>query len=237
MVIKIDFVKNESKKARESAESSKTESSLEIKNPKLAKAIDDLQRKKDNKEPMTVREQLRLGRLKKYGDKAQNLSKAVGNKPSKVPDLPSLNNNPAPDTPHKLHKIIDAIYDGSTLIQACNIYNTSPKQFLKELEKGQNSSLRSEFLLARICLAEYYLERRESLERDLRAGRIDPSTYSCLSSDYKYLAGKLAPLAYGDKIQLDATVAHVDTAPSQETLKELNKLLSNTIEADYTVEQ
>ena len=62
----------------------------------------------------------------------------------------------------------------------------------------------------------------------MKSGKIDTSTYSVLSSDYKYLAGKLAPLAYGEKIQLDAYIAK-DTRVeviSPEKIKELNSLLS-----------
>lgn len=219
MVVNINFKQNESQ-----AESPEV---YGITDSELAESFKRLQAKKDKGESMTVKEQLRLGRLKKYGDNAQEKSKITQKaKPSKAPDLPSLNNNPTPDTPHKIHQVIDSIYDGLTLIQACNKYNTSPKQFLKELEKTQNLALRTEFLNARIVLAEFYLERREQLESDLKSGKIDPSTYSCLSSDYKYLAGKLAPLAYGDKIKLDCTVTNTDSQPDSARLEELNKLIN-----------
>lgn len=219
MVLNINFKQNESQE--------ESPGKYGITDSELAESFRKLQAKKDNKESMTVREQLRLGRLKKYGDKAQEKSKLTQKpKPSKAPDLPSLNNNPTPDTPHKIHQVIDSIYDGLTLIQACNKYNTSPKQFLKELEKTQNLALRTEFLNARIVLAEFYLERREQLENDLKSGKIDPSTYTCLSSDYKYLAGKLAPLAYGDKIKLDCTMTNSDTQPDSARLEELNKLIN-----------
>lgn len=219
MVVNINFKQNESQ-----AESPEK---YGITDSELAESFRKLQAKKDNKESMTVREQLRLGRLKKYGDKVQEKSKLTQKpKPTKAPYLPSLNSNPAPNTLHKIHQVIDSIYDGLTLIQACNKYNTSPKQFLKELEKTQNLALRTEFLNARIVLAEFYLERREQLESDLKSGKIDPSTYTCLSSDYKYLAGKLAPLAYGDKIKLDCTVTNNDTQPDSARLEELNKLIN-----------
>lgn len=219
MVVNINFKQNESQE--ESPEK------YRITDSELAESFRRLQAKKDSKESMTVREQLRLGRLKKYGDQVQEKSKLTQKpKPSKAPNLPSLNNNPTPDTPHKIKQVIDSIYDGLTLIQACNKCNTSPKQFLKELEKTQNLALRTEFLNARIVLAEFYLERREQLENDLKSGKIDPSIYSCLSSDYKYLAGKLAPLAYGDKIKLDCTVTNSDQQPDSARLEELNKLIN-----------
>ena len=87
----------------------------------------------------------------------------------------------------------------------------------------------------RCLLAEFYLARREQLEEDLKQGRIDCATYSALSSDYKYLAGKLHPAAYGDKIKLDIETSQADSIPSQERLSELNKLL-NAVDADYTIE-
>ena len=63
---------------------------------------------------------------------------------------------------------------------------------------------------------------------------VDCATYSALSSDYKYLAGKLHPAAYGDKIKLDIETSQADSIPSQERLSELNKLL-NAVDADYTI--
>ena len=85
-------------------------------------------------------------------------------------------------------------------------------------------------------MAEWYLERRESLEKDLRANKIDSSTYSTLANDYKYLAGKLAPLAYGDKIQLDAQIVKADLTESinADKIKQLNSLLNaNIIDCEY----
>ena len=69
------------------------------------------------------------------------------------------------------------------------------------------------------------------------SGRIDSSTYSTLANDYKYLAGKLAPLAYGEKIQLDAQIVKADVTESisSEKIKQLNNLLqSNIIDAEYS---
>ena len=86
-------------------------------------------------------------------------------------------------------------------------------------------------------MAEWYLEKRERLENDLKSGRIDSSTYSTLANDYKYLAGKLAPLSYGEKIQLDAQIVKADIAEniSSEKIKQLNNLLqSNIIDAEYS---
>ena len=73
-------------------------------------------------------------------------------------------------------------------------------------------------------MAEYYLSRREYLEEDLRNNKIDSSTYSTLANDYKYLAGKLAPLAYGDKIQLDAQINKTQTYEliNSDKVKQLN---------------
>ena len=78
------------------------------------------------------------------------------------------------------------------------------QDFLEFLEEDSNLDLKKKYYSARILLAEWYLDRREQLEKELRENKIDSSTYSTLANDYKYLAGKLAPLAYGDKIQLDA---------------------------------
>ena len=106
-------------------------------------------------------------------------------------------------------------------------------------ENNENIKEKQKYLSARCCLAEYYLYRRESLERDLLSGKIDSSTYSTLANDYKYLAGKLAPLAYGEKIQLDAQIVKADLTESinADKIKQLNNLLqSNIIDAEFTEE-
>ena len=236
MVVNIDFSKNESKaNPPAEKESRPTPESFGITKPELKKAFEHLQSKKDNNEKMTVKEQLRLGRLKKHGDSTQNLASITGNKPTQSAPLAKLNENDGLTESHNLQRVVNNIYNGCTLIQACEMVNISPKRFLQELEKTQNFAMKRDFLNARIILAEYYLERRESLERDLKSGKIDPSTYTCLSSDYKYLAGKLAPLAYGDKIRIESEVfTHNESAADSEKIAELNKMI---VDASYTVEK
>lgn len=203
-----------------------------ITKPELKKAFLELQEKKDNAEQMTVAEQLRLGRLKKYGDSVLNQGSITKQKPAKQITLAKLNQATNTATTQAAQKVVDLINDGKTLIQACEQLSIKPKQFLKIIDEPQNFEIKKEFYRARILLAEWYLDRRERLEEDLKAGRIDPSTYTSLSSDYKYLAGKLAPLAYGEKIQLDAQINHSVELPSNEKLSELNKLLTD---ASFTI--
>lgn len=235
MVVNINFTQNESKaNPPAEKESRPTPESYGITKPELKKAFTELEEKEKGDKPRTVAESRRFYRLKKYGDSTQNLASITGNKPSKPRDLAKMNQAPNDAKPDTIQKIIDAIYNGKTFLAACEEYSLKPKEFYKELEKTENFTLKKEFYAARCLLAEYYLQRREDLENDLKSGKIDPSTYSCLSSDYKYLAGKLAPLAYGDKIQLDATVERIDSAPSQSKLEQLNKLLQIT-DAEYEI--
>ena len=208
-----------------------------ITKPELIKAYFELQKRKDKKE-LNVAEQKRLGRLKKYGDSAPAQNKITGLKPntSKSVPLAKLNKNPLNMTREKAEKIIELINNGNTFIQSCKLESIKPKDFLEFLEKDSNLDLKQKYFNARILLAEWYLDRREQLEKELRENKIDSSTYSTLANDYKYLAGKLAPLAYGDKIQLDAQINKTQTYEliNSDKVKQLNSLLNpEVIDAEF----
>lgn len=188
----------------------------------------------------TVKESRQYYRLKKYGDAAPAKNKLLQeptNRPTQVITLEKANKNPITPTPEKLQAVTESVFNGLNVIEACKINDIRPKDFFNWLDRDENIKEKQKYFSARCCLAEYYLHRRESLERDLLSGKIDSSTYSTLANDYKYLAGKLAPLAYGDKIQLDAQIVKADISESinSEKIKQLNKLLqSNIIDADFT---
>jgi hypothetical protein len=196
---------------------------------------------KEKKHQNTTAERLRLHRLKKYGDNATGQNKITGehtNTPSKQISLEKINRAPLTINRTQAEKIIDLINDGNTLIKSCEITSIRPKDFLCFIDDIENKDLKNLYYNARVVLAEWYLEKRERLENDLKSGRIDCSTYSTLANDYKYLAGKLAPLAYGDKIQLDAQIlkADISEAVNPDKIKQLNNLLqSNIIDADFTI--
>lgn len=195
-----------------------------ITRPELKKAFKKLAEKKSQKK-LTVREARQYQRLKKQGDSVTSKASITGNKPTPPVRLEELNRLPTPSH-NKIKQVIEEVYNGINPIDGCRKADISPKQFFNELEKPENLALKADFFRARCLLAEFYLQRRESLENDLKNGRIDSSTYSCLSADYKYLAGKFAPLAYGDKIRLDITAENVTSAPDNNTLAELNNLIN-----------
>lgn len=209
--------------------------------PELIKAYKELEEKEKNG-TATIKESRQYYRLKKNGDATQNAGAITGkpqNNPSRQIDIAKLNQNPHTTTKEDIQKVIDSIYNGNNFIQACNINNVKPKDFFNMIERPDFQEEKSQFYRARCCLAEFYLYKREALEEDMRAGRLDSSVYSTLSSDYKYLAGKLAPLAYGDKITLDAQInkAHTLEVINGDKIKELNSLInSNIIDADFQIE-
>lgn len=209
-----------------------------ITKPELIKAYKDFENAYKEKKPLTVAEQLRFGRLKKYGDNSQSLNKFTKcpNKPTQHLDIAKLNKAPLNITEEKALKIIDNINDGLTFIQSCEKESIKPKDFLKYIDEPNNQEIKQAYYNSRILLAEWYLERRERLEKDLRTNQIDSATYSTLANDYKYLAGKLAPLAYGDKIQLDAQINKTQTYEliNSDKVKQLNSLLNpEVIDAEY----
>lgn len=209
--------------------------------PELIDKFLELQEKEKNG-TATIKESRQYYRLKKHGDATQNKGAIMGrpqNTPAKQIDIAKLNQNPHTTTKEDIQKVIDSIYNGENFIKACNINNVKPKDFYILIERADFEEEKQNFYRARCCLAEFYLYKREALEDDMRAGRIDSSVYSTLSNDYKYLAGKLAPLAYGDKITLDANInkAHTLEVISSDKIKELNSLInSNIIDADYQIE-
>lgn len=189
----------------------------------------------------TVKESRQYYRLKKYGDKTSGKNKLVDipNKPSRDITLKQANNNPITPTPERFTQVIEDIFNGMEFITACKDNDIKPKDFYLFIERPENEQEKIKFLSARCCLAEYYLHRRETLENDLLSGRIDSSTYSTLANDYKYLAGKLHPQAYGDKIQLDALIKQHKTVEmiNGDKIKELNNLLNaDIIDVEFTEE-
>lgn len=237
-MVKIDFsnIKKQGESA-EPAESVKIPDNLT--NPALIAKYLELSEKEKRHENTTA-ERLRLHRLKKYGDKATGQNKITGehtNTPSRHISLEKLNKSPLTINRTQAEKIIDLINDGNTLIKSCELSSIRPKDFLCFIDLIENKDLKSLYYNARVTLAEWYLEKRERLENDLKSGRIDCSTYSTLANDYKYLAGKLAPLAYGDKIQLDAQIIKADITEgiNADKIKQLNNLLNeNIIDVEYT---
>lgn len=239
----IDF--SDVKKQTESANINESPESVQIPenltNPALIAKYKELA-EKEKRHENTAAERLRLHRLKKYGDNATGQNKITGehtNTPSKQISLEKINRAPLTINRSQAEKIIDLINDGNTLIKSCEISSIRPKDFLCFIDMVENKDLKNLYYNARVTLAEWYLEKRERLENDLKSGRIDCSTYSTLANDYKYLAGKLAPLAYGEKIQLDAQIVKADISESinSEKIKQLNNLLqSNIIDAEYTEE-
>lgn len=234
----IDF--KDIKKQGESAPSAESVQIPEnLTNPALIAKFKELS-EKEKRHENTAAERLRLHRLKKYGDNATGQNKITGehtNIPSRHISLEKLNKSPLTINRSQSEKIIDLINDGYTLIKSCEISSIRPKDFLCFIDMVENKDLKNLYYNARVTLAEWYLEKRERLENDLKSGRIDCSTYSTLANDYKYLAGKLAPLAYGDKIQLDAQIVKADITESinADKIKQLNNLLqSNIIDADFT---
>lgn len=208
-----------------------------ITKPELIKKYLELEPKEKRKE-LTVKESRQYYRLKKNGDNApaQNKLTDCPNRPTKTLDLAKLNKNPHTTTKEDIQKVIDSIYNGIHFIKACEINNVKPKDFFNMIDRPEFSEEKNQFYIARCCLAEYYLSRREYLEEDLRSNKIDSSTYSTLANDYKYLAGKLAPLAYGDKIQLDAQINKTQTYEliNSDKVKQLNSLLNpDIIDADF----
>ena len=244
----VEIVINRQKEQSESAElpSRIDTGQAIITKPELIKAYKQAESAVENKQG-SIKNKFHLHNLKTQGDNCKNQNKLTRpeNKPSQEITLAKLNKAPLSITPQKASQIIENIYNGDALIQACKKEDIPPKDFIDYLdyESGINTitkqplsseeintkkELKKRFMNSRVLLAEWYLNRREELEQDLKSGKIDTSTYSVLSSDYKYLAGKLAPLAYGEKIQLDAYIAK-DTRVeviSPDKIKELNALLS-----------
>lgn len=148
--------------------------------------------------------------------------------------------------------IIDSVYNGINPIKAIKDSPLTPRQFYNLLDgniKGQErlftvdeleeikqkkinfEEIKKDFTRARGIFAEFCLFKREELESQLLAGEIDCSTYSTLSNDYKYLAGKFAPAIYGDKVSIETTTTHnVNHSINAEQVKSLNALLNKGLE-------
>lgn len=240
-MVKIDFSniqkQTESANINESPESINTGTAT-ITDPALIAKYKELEQK-EKTSTGTVKESRQYYRLKKYGDAAPAKNKLLQdptNRPTQIITLEKANKNPITPTNERLAQVSESVFNGLNVIEACKELDIKPKDFFKWIERPENIEEKKKYFSARCCLAEYYLYRRESLERDLLSGKIDSSTYSTLANDYKYLAGKLAPLAYGEKIQLDAQIVKADISESisNEKIKQLNSLLqSNIIDADF----
>ena len=207
-----------------------------ISKPELISKYKELEKKEHS--GRTVKESRQYYRLKKYGDSAsaQNkIEKKPTNRPSQTITLYQANKNPITPNRERIQAVIESIYNGNDFITACKNNDVRPKDFYKLIDRVEFLEEKNDFFRARCLLAEYYLYKRESLESDLLSGRIDSSTYSTLAGDYKYLAGKLHPAAYGDKITLDAQINKQSTVEVLNTdkIKALSDMISGTIDADF----
>lgn len=181
----------------------------------------------------TPKDNIRLAAIRRDGDNVRNKNKFRQVTPA-APDpttLGSLNKTRKPEMSAQLaQEIIDSIYDGKSPIQSIKEIGATPKSFfnfLDEEEKRGNYSLKSSYFLARECLAEFYLYKRDLYEQQLLAGEIDSSTYAAVTNDIKYLVGKLFPRIYGDRVTIDTNVrSSVSVEASPERIQRLNALLS-----------
>lgn len=180
----------------------------------------------------TPKDNIRLAAIRRDGDNVRNKNKFKQVTPT-TPDpttLAELNRPAGQMSAQAAQEVIDRMYLGESPIQAIKNCNYTPKSFfcfLDEEEKKGNFSLKSSYFLARECLAEFYLYKRDLYEKQLLCGEIDSSTYSAVASDIKYLASKLFPRVYGDRVTIDTNVrGAVGVEASPEKIQRLNALLS-----------
>ena len=236
MIVNFNNIKQEKNESTPMPERIDTGKAI-ITDPALIAKFKELE-KKEKTHTATVRESRQYYRLKKHGDATQAKNKLTQN-PTNIPTrqitLEQANTNPITPTAERLKNTIEDIYNGLDLISACKKNDMRPKDFYLMIDKPEFSEEKQNFFRARCLLAEYYLYKRESLEKDLLSGRIDSATYSTLAGDYKYLAGKLHPAAYGDKIQLDAQINKQSTVEVLNTdkIKALSDMISGAIDADF----
>lgn len=188
----------------------------------------------------TQREHRRLYNILKRGDKVTNSTLAKATKhanPNKTQEvLHELNTvdqtkrqtpPQAPCNQTKINKVIELIELGNDPVASCKMANITYRCFLNEIEKVEFAAEKNEYLRARIMLADTYIYKINALQNKLVNGEIDPSTYSAISRDLLYLAGKFAPATFGDKISIEnknqVEVRHV---VDQNKIASLNKLLA-----------
>ena len=236
MIVNFNNIKQEKNESEPLPERIDTGKAI-ITDPVLIAKYAELE-KKEKTHTATVKESRQYYRLKKHGDSTQAKNKLLqkpSNTPSRQISLEQANNNPITPTAERAKNTIEAIYNGKDFITACKDNDIRPKDFYILIDKPEFSEEKQNFFRARCLLAEYYLYKRESLEKDLLNGRIDSATYSTLANDYKYLAGKLHPAAYGDKIQLDAQINKQSTVEVLNTdkIKALSDMISGAIDAEF----
>lgn len=143
-------------------------------------------------------------------------------------------------TPRRFYNYLDGNLKTTELRKAIDELRTeqgedlisNDEEFFRNKVFDTLRELKSEFSRARTLFAEFCLFRREQLEAQLLAGEIDSATYTTLSADYKYLAGKFAPAIYGDKITVSSSVTHnVTAAVDTNKVARLNSLLAGALPA------
>lgn len=132
-------------------------------------------------------------------------------------------------TRNQIEVVLDVMENfGIPFIESCQKCGLNPASILKALDRIDNIDLLQRYYSARVLLAEWYLDRREILEKQLLNGDIDVTTYQALAGDYMKLAAKLAPLAYGDKITFEANNNNVRLSVDAEAIQRLNNLINST---------
>lgn len=182
----------------------------------------------------SVKDTLRLSRLRRDGDNAKGKNKFTPSTPDKPfnPSYSELNiqdpEHPATtDFQQAAQAVIDDIYTGTNPIQAIKNQGLTPKKFYNMLDEEQNFKLLKSYEKARESLAEFAIYKMEKLGEQLLSGAIDSSTYAALSHDLKYLASKCYPRLYGDKIVTEATVTQrAEVSVNPDKIRALNELMN-----------
>lgn len=238
--------KNESKQNKSDSQTIYDKSGKPITNPEL---IAEVKRINALEKP-TAKETRRKKAILKHGDNSypSRTAQAIkNNNPQKIADVykeldvenetknQTPDNNPTPI--NKPQTVICLIEQGNDPIAACKLAGINYRKFLNELEKPDFKNEKLDFLRARTILADTYIYKLNILQQKLLEGIIDQGTYSAISRDLLYLAGKFAPATFGDKISIEKNEKiEVNHTVDQTKIANLNKLLalpSIAIDAEF----
>jgi hypothetical protein len=189
--------------------------------------IERIEQKQANREYVTAKEKINLAKLLKYGDNATAKNKLVKVEKKKPAErrLNLASNKEL--TIQEIDSVIGDIFQGISPAESLAKHNISPRTFytylkspsinksyydyiteeqkkeynIKDVNYSDSSSALLEvFSQAREIYAESCFGQLTELNKELKAGQIDSSSYNAITYNLRWIMSKLFPAQYAEKI-------------------------------------
>ena len=108
------------------------------------------------------------------------------------------------DGPQLQQELVDCVSQGESLHAWCkrkDIPYTTVRRWIDSVP-----ARKSEYEQARIARAEWHVSDIEEMMTEVRQGSLDPASARVIAENKRWIASRMDPHLWGDKVQIDANV-------------------------------